>query len=107
MKALALLLALAGCYGGETEPQLGTQCSSGIATLDPEPGDCVVIRDNPLTPGCPYSYGFTEDHIYQACATCSAVESVGERLYLLDAEVAYGPLAPGEKCSCAYVSRSR
>lgn len=110
MTRFAALLLLAGCYGGAIEPeesQLGAQCAAGIATLDPVPGDCVVIRDNPLAPGCPYSYGFSEDFIYQACATCSAISSVGERLYMRDAEVTYGPLAPGEKCSCAYVSRSR
>ncbi len=107
MKLIGLLFIVTGCYGGQLEAHVEDHCAYGLGTLDPTPGDCVVIKRNPLTPSCPYSYGFSEEWVYEKETWCSAVESVGERLFLMNAEVTYGPLAPGEDCSCAYVSRSR
>lgn len=97
---------MTGCYGGETEPQLGTRCSAGIGTLDPDPGDCVVIRDNPLTPGCSYGYSLEPGELFHP-GGCAVFRSDGARVYMQDAQVTYGPLAPLELCSCVYVSRSR
>lgn len=99
------MLLLAGCYGGAVDPE--PECAPGISTLDPTPGDCVVIRDNPLVPGCGFQVAFVESALEATGALCIAVHSDGRRMFMRDAEVTYGPLAPGEACSCSYVSRSR
>jgi len=106
MKALALLLLAAGCYCAPPD-ELGDQCDgAGIGTLDAAPGDCVVLRDNPLTPWCQYDFAFYQGGMFRP-GECVAFTTDGSRVYLRNTEVTYGPLAPGEKCSCDYVSRSR